>query len=111
MLHVMCSMKIMGITIYVTYPNLKEAKKATDHLLKEKLVACIAFSSIKSKFWWQGKIDTANEVVTLLATKKHNWTKARDEIKKMHSYKVPCIKKTEFVANVDYENWIKNVTK
>ncbi|MFA6254797.1 MAG: divalent-cation tolerance protein CutA [Patescibacteria group bacterium] len=101
----------MGITIYVTYPSLTEAKKITDKLLAQKLVACVTFFPIKSKFWWQGKIQQANEVVTLLTTKKENWAKVRAEIKKMHSYKVPCIEKTEFAANIDYEDWIKKVTK
>lgn len=111
MLHVICSMKNMGITIYVTYPNRAEAEKITNHLLQKRLVACVTFFPIKSKFWWQGKIQQANEVVTLLTTRKQNWDKVRDEIKKMHSYQVPCIEKTEFVANQDYEAWIKKVTK
>lgn len=75
------------------------------------MIACVKFLPIKSKFWWQGKIEQANEVVTLLTTKKQNWLKVRDEIKKMHSYQVPGIEKTKFTANKDYENWIKKVTE
>ena len=101
----------MGITIYVTYPSVTEAKKITDQLLAKKLVACVTFFPIKSKFWWQGKIQQADEVMTLLTTKKQNWVKVRAEIKKMHSYQLPCIEKTEFEANKDYEDWIKKVTK
>lgn len=101
----------MGLIIYVTYPNLKEAKKITDHLLKQKLVACVTFFPIKSKFWWQGKINQANEVATLLKTKKENWEKVKKEIKKMHSYQAPGIEKMEFVANKDYEDWLRKVIK
>jgi len=101
----------MPITIYVTCPTKKEAQKIATFLLKKHLIACATFFPIKSKFWWQGKIQSADEVVTLLTTKKQNWQKVRDEIKKMHSYQVPCIEKTEFEATKEYEDWIKNVTK
>lgn len=101
----------MGITIYVTYPNFKEAKKITDHLLTKKLAACVTFFPVKSKFWWQGKINQANEVATLLKTKKENWEKVKREIKKMHSYRVPCIEKIITEANKEYETWIKDITK
>ena len=74
------------------------------------MVACVKFLPIKSKFWWQGKIQQANEIATLLTTKKENWVKVQDEIKKMHSYEVPCIEKTEFTADRNYEDWIKKVT-
>jgi len=101
----------MGITIYVTHKNQAEAEKIADYLLKKKLIACATFFPIKSKFWWQGKIQRANEIVTLLTTKKQNWLKVKAEIKKLHSYQVPCIEKTEFIDNDDYEDWIKKVTK
>ena len=76
--------KYMGITVYVTYPNLKEAKKITNHLLKKKLVACANFWPIKSMYWWKGKIENDNEVVAILKTRKENWNKVKTEIKKMH---------------------------
>ena len=99
------------ITIYVTYKNLAEAKKIVNHLLKKRLIACANFFPIKSAYWWQGKIVNNNEVVSILKTPKKNWNKVKAEIKKMHSYKVPCIEKMEVEAGIDYENWVKKVTK
>ena len=99
------------ITIYVTYKNLAEAEKIANYLLKKRLIACANFFPIKSTHWWKGKIVNGNEVVSIFKTQKKNWTKVKTEIKKMHSYQVPCIEKMEVEANIDYENWVKKVTK
>jgi len=101
----------MAITICVTYPNLKEAKKISNYLFTKRLVACVKFLPVKSQFWWRGHIQKTNEVMALLTTKKQNWTKVRDEIKKRHSYEVPCVEKISFEANKEYEGWIKEVVK
>lgn len=99
------------ITVYVTFKNKAEAKKIANALLKKKLIACATFMPIESSFWWKGKIDNAKEVAALLTTKDVNWNKIKNEIKKMHSYEVPCIEKTEFVATKEYENWVISTTK
>lgn len=99
------------IIIYVTNSNLKEAKKLASHLLKKRLIACANFFPITSSFWWNGKIDNPKEIVSLLKTKKENWTKVKSEIKKIHPYKVPCIMKINVESNKDYESWINQETK
>jgi len=99
------------ITIYSTYKNKAEAKKIAKLLLQKRLIACATFFPIESSFWWKGKINNAKEVVALLTTKESNWEKVKNIIKKMHSYEVPCIEKTKFVATKEYEDWIKSTTK
>lgn len=99
------------ILIYVTYPNLEEANKVISHLLQKKIIACANLSPIKSSFWWRGKIDNSDEIVSILKTKKENWERVKTEIKKIHSYEVPCIIKLNVEANEDYESWINSETK
>ena len=99
------------IAIYVTYPNLGQAKKVVNHLLKKRLIACANFFPLKSAYWWQGKIKRENEIVTILKTKKENWNKVKAEIKKIHPYEVPAIEKFIVEANADYENWVKKETR
>ncbi|MBI3290972.1 divalent-cation tolerance protein CutA [Candidatus Falkowbacteria bacterium] len=99
------------ITVYTTNKDLAEAKKIANVLLKKKLIACANFFPIKSMYWWRGKIQNDSEVISLLKTRKENWTKVRDAIKKMHSYKVPCIEKFFVSANKDYEDWVKKEVK
>ena len=88
-----------------------EAKKVASHLLEQKLIACANFFPIESACWWKGKIENSNEIVSIVKTKKENWEKVKEEVKKIHSYEIPCIMKFEVEANDDYENWIKSEVK
>ena len=99
------------IDIYITNKNQKEADKIVNYLLKKKLIACANTYPIKSQYWWKGKIVKDNEVVALLKTRKENWTKIRDEVKKIHPYDIPCIMKNNVEANKDFEAWLKKETK
>ncbi len=60
---------------------------------------------------WTGEIKEVDESIAFLKTRKDNWEKVRDEIKKIHLYKVPCITKIEAEANEDYESWVEKQTK
>jgi len=95
------------VFIYVTNPNEKEAKKIALHLLKKRLVACTNIFPIQSSYWEKGKIENTKEVVLILKTRKENFEKVKNEIKKIHPYSVPCIIKFGVEANKEYENWLK----
>lgn len=99
------------ILIYVTHKNLDSAQKIAAHLLQKKLIACANFFPIESSYWWKGKIENSEEIVSLLKTKKENWEKVESEIKKIHPYETPCIMKMNVEANEDYESWVNSETK
>ncbi len=99
------------IIIYLTHENKDEAKKITSHLLNKKLIACVNFMPIEACYWWQGKIDSANEIVSLLKTKTSNWEIVKKEIEDLHPYVTPCIIKIDVKANEEYEKWIEEETK
>ena len=100
----------MFILIYVTHKNLKEAKKIASVLLDKKLIACVNFFPIESSYFWKGKLENSNEYVSLLKTRKDNWNKVKEEIKRIHPYETPCILKLEVEANEEYESWINSET-
>jgi len=99
------------ILIYVTYPNIKEANKAVQHLLKKRLIACANTFPIKATSGWTGKIAECSEIISIFKTKKENWEKVKSEIKKIHPYKIPCIMKINVESNKEYADWIKSETK
>lgn len=99
------------IIIYITHKNLKEAKKIVSHLMRKKLIACANFFPIGSAYWWKGKIVSVKEMVSIVKTRKENWKKVHDEVKKIHPYETPCIMKIEVEANQDYADWINKETK
>lgn len=99
------------IIIYTTYPDSKTAKKISNLLLKQKLIACVNYLPIESSFIWQKKIKNSKEIVSLIKTKTENWRKVKTEIEKLHPYDTPCIMKIEVEANKEYVKWIEAETK
>jgi periplasmic divalent cation tolerance protein len=64
----------------------QEAQKITDSLLEKKLVACVEFFETKSKYWWQGELESANEIKMIMHSAEHLCSAVEDEVKKLHSY-------------------------
>ena len=58
-----------------------------------------------------GKIEDSKEIVSIVKTRKENWKKVEEEVKKIHPYKVPCIMRIEVDSNKEYDSWIKEETK
>ena len=99
------------VVVYITHPNMDEAKRVVSHLLGKRLIACANFFPIESMYWWEGKVETGCEVVSVVKTGKANWRKLKAEVEKIHTYKVPCIVRLEAEANRGYEDWIMKETK
>jgi len=98
------------ILLYVTHQDRENAEKIVSHLLGKKLIACANFFPITSSYFWKGKVENSEEIVSLLKTKKENWEKVKSEIQKIHPYETPCIIKMDVEANEDYESWINRET-
>ena len=99
------------IIIKVTYPNEEEARKTIRTLLQKRLISSANLFPIKSTSRWTGEIKEVDEFIALLKTRKENWDKVKSEVKKIHSYKVPCIAKINAEANQEYEDWINSETE
>ena len=80
------------IIVYVTYPNKEEAKRVSEMLVQERLVACAnILSGHESLYWWQGKVQNETEVAVLYKSRNENFDALEARIKALHSYDVPCI--------------------
>ena len=100
------------ILVYITCKDNKEAKRISKGLLEKRLVACANIHPIESMYWWKGKIQEDKEVVVIAKTKDSCYEKVKGEIKKIHSYDVPCILKIKAEANEEYGKWINEaITK
>jgi len=91
--------------VYITCKNKKEAEDISMHLLKKRLIACANIFPIRSMYWWQGKIANDRENVIIAKTSNKNFKKIGIEVKKIHSYEIPCILKINAVANREYGDW------
>lgn len=89
----------------------EEARKISMHLVKNRLAACTNMFPIRSMYWWKDKIEETEEYAVIAKTIDENYEKIKKEIKKIHSYEVPCIMKINADVNEEYGNWIKKETK
>ena len=96
------------IIILITAKDKKEAQKIVRGLLEAKLIACAnIIEGVQSLFWWQGKIDSSNEALLILKTKKTLFKQVSSKVKYLHSYQTPEIIALPLVAgSKDYLDWI-----
>jgi|TARA_B100001971_G_C17806409_1_gene341852 periplasmic divalent cation tolerance protein len=97
--------------IYITCKDEKEAVKISKHLLNKKLIACSNMHPIRSMYWWNNKIEDEKEFVIIAKTLDKSYEKIKEEVKKLHSYDVPCILKINAEASESYDKWVKESVK
>jgi len=102
-------MKEQGeIVIFVTTESAEEAQSIAELLLKQRKVACVnIISEVDSLFWWQGKIDSAQENLLIIKTKMSLLDEIIYLVREVHSYEVPEIIALPIIGgNKDYLKWI-----
>jgi periplasmic divalent cation tolerance protein len=94
--------------VLVTASSREEAEKIVQRLLEEKLIACAnIISPVHSLFWWQGKIDQAQEHLILMKTRRDLFEKLTEIVKSLHSYTVPEIIAIPIIeGSADYLAWL-----
>lgn len=97
--------------LYITCKDKKEARNIATVLMNKKLIACANIFPINSLYNWKGKMQDEKEVVLLAKTKDSKSNSAEKEIKRLHSYEIPCIIKVNASANKEYQNWINRQLK
>lgn len=99
----------------VTASSNEEAKKIASTLLEKKLIACVNFiPQIESMYEWEGKLETSQEVLMIIKTKKALTEEVTKEIKSLHSYLVPesiVLDVDSVGSNKDYINWVLGSSK
>ena len=105
-------MKSSYIVIFITAKDKDEAHKIARGLLEARLVACAnILDGVTSVFWWEGKIDQAQEALIILKSQKSKFKKIVAQVKKLHSYSVPEVISLPIVeGSKDYLNWVKQTT-
>jgi periplasmic divalent cation tolerance protein len=98
------------IVIFVTTSSKPEAQKIADLLLSRRKAACVNIvPKVESSFWWQGKLDSAQESLLIIKTKTSLLSEIIDLVKTAHSYEVPEIIALPIIGgNEDYLKWIEN---
>lgn len=96
------------IVVFLTCKDNEEADKISTVLLDKKLVACAKKSPIDSKFWWEGKKDSASEVMVMFETLEDKFTNITKEVKVLHGYKTPMLFSIPVLQTTnDVKKWLK----
>jgi len=101
------------LVLYLTFETMEEAEKVGSALVKERLVACVnILPGMRSMFWWEGKVESASEVVMIAKTREDLLDSVIPFVKELHSYEVPCIVALPVVdGNPEFLSWIGEETR
>ena len=96
------------LVVFVTTPSIAEADKIAHILLEARKAACITIvPTAHSRFWWRGKIDSADETLLIVKTKASLLEEVIMLVKENHSYEVPEVIALPIVAgSEDYLKWL-----
>ena len=82
-----------------------------DSLLADQLVACIQVSEVKSRYSWQGRIETDAEYLLTMKTRSELYEAVAARILELHDYETPQIIKLPIVDGAPgYLDWMRTVT-
>ena len=85
-----------------------EAKRIGTIVLKARLAACVQIAPVTSLYWWKEAIESDQECIVTLKTKRTLVKRLAELIKKNHSYEVPEIIATDIVvAEASYQEWME----
>jgi len=101
------------IVLFITTANAEEAKRIASVLLNKRKAACVNIvPEISSFFWWQNKLNSAQESLLIVKTKTSILNQIVNLVKEHHSYDIPEIIALPIIGgNQDYLEWIGKEVK
>jgi len=101
------------VVLFITTTTAEEARRITDVLLNERKAACVNIvPRVSSFFWWQDKIESAEESLLIVKTKAPLLNEVVKLVKENHSYEIPQVIALPIVGgNRDYLAWIDGEVK
>jgi periplasmic divalent cation tolerance protein len=98
------------VELLLTCGSWQEAQRITDALLEAKLVACVEQMEIRSKNWWQGKIEDSKEIKLSMLSIAEKYDAIEAIIKKLHSYETFVLKQLPVThLNADAATWLDQI--
>jgi periplasmic divalent cation tolerance protein len=102
-----------AVFVYTTFPGLVEAEAAAKVIVEKRWAACAnILPGMISHYWWQGKVERAEEAVAIFKTRASLAENVRAAIRELHTYEVPAISVIPLESvDRDYLEWLLDSTK
>jgi periplasmic divalent cation tolerance protein len=96
------------IQVFTTTENRDDAKMIAGAVVKKRLAACAQIlGPITSTYWWEGKIEEAEEWFCIMKGKMDLYDELEKAIRDIHSYEVPEIVAVPIVSgSQSYIQWL-----
>ena len=97
-----------NVVIFITAGTDEEAHRIANMLLNQRKVACVnILPKVRSLFWWQDKLDSAQESLLIVKTRVSLLNEIVSLVREIHSYDVPEVIALPIIGgNPDYLEWI-----
>lgn len=78
--------------VLITVPDAKTGDRISSELVERRLAACVnQVPGLKSRYWWEGKVETAEEILLIAKTRGNLLPELTQAVKSLHPYSVPEI--------------------
>ena len=96
------------IVVLITTGTPEEAQRIAAVLLEQRKAACVNIvPRVSSRFWWRGKLDSAEESLLIVKTKATLLDEVVSLVKEAHSYDVAEVIALPVVGgSQDYLDWM-----
>ena len=94
--------------VFITTDGPEEGKRVADRLLEAKVAACVNIvPRVSSWYWWQGEVESGDESLLVVKTKRALLDELASVVKAAHSYEVPEIIALPIVwGSTSYLEWL-----
>ncbi len=100
------------VVVITTTDKEQESESLTEVIIREKLAACAQILPIRSRYWWKGSVETADEWQIQFKTTAALREPLVCRIVQLHSYETPevvCLPIT--AGNEAYLQWVHDSTQ
>jgi periplasmic divalent cation tolerance protein len=101
-----------NVVVLITAGSREEAERVASALLESRLAACVnLLPGVTSLFWWEGKIERAEEVLLLVKTRRALIPPLLDQVRAVHSYDVfEAVALPVVAGSPAYLRWLAEAT-
>ncbi len=100
------------ISLKLTCKDSSEAETIIQSLLAKRLIACAKTSTVNSTFYWQEKVEQAQEVLVTMESDLEKFEEIEQAVKALHSYKTFVLQAYPVLkVSAGVQEWIDEAIK